>query len=90
MERNKQHMDIKRLVAENDLDRASQLLWELDEKLGGERTKEIVILKRGLNEVNHLYRLGGLNFKDFSEMKNQLASRFLDILENMPMSTDFC
>jgi hypothetical protein len=75
--------EIKNLVGENQLDQVSSLLRELAELCGGETTNEVVVLRRGISELDHVCRLGSLSFKESSEEKNRLANRLLAILENL-------
>lgn len=71
--------EIKNLVAQNALGEAADLLQELSEMCDEERADEVTVLKRGISDLEQERRLGKIDFREASAIKNELADRLLGI-----------
>lgn len=70
------------LVAQNALGEAADLLQELSE-ICDEKADEVIVLKRGISELEQERCLGKIGFKEASEIKNELADRLLRIAKSL-------
>jgi hypothetical protein len=78
---------IKRLVEDNSLNLALDMLDEWVEKLGGTYWKEITLLKRRFNKVWSAEINGSLSFSEISTEEQKIAWSILSLTEKLNRPT---
>lgn len=74
---------IIRLIEENELSRALEMLGEWAEWLGGDYWKEITLLKGWYNKVFSAEMIGSLSFSDITAQEQKIAWSVLCLVEKL-------
>lgn len=77
---------IRHLVDCNDLDGASELLFELMEVYASKKVNEVIIIRRGIADIEEMARVNIQDFGTISRERNRLGLAILDLADGICIS----